>query len=189
MKRLYNKIKESYTNWLRNITWKQVLFFTVFFVLFVSLVLPWVNTLSEELIGVSDSIDTGFKTDIKELYHIRELYGVAGRLNYIYLRVTFDLIWPIIYFLFLASTTALLTKNITESNAHRYLNYLPIIAILLDYFENVLAIIFMAIYPGNFDILVFILIVVSLNKWVWIGFAFLQIIYLSLVRSVQYVRK
>ncbi len=189
MRRLYIKIKKSYTKWLKSVTWKQVLFFTVFFILFVSLVLPWVNTFTEELIGVSDSIDTGFKTDVTELYQIRELYGAQGRMYYIILRVTFDLIWPIVYFLFLASVTAFLTKHIKESNTHRYLNYVPIVAILLDYSENTLAIIFMAMYPYTFDLLVFILIVVSLNKWVWIGFSFLQIIYLAIVKGVNYVRK
>lgn len=186
---IYNKIKDIYSKWLHSITLKQVFFFSILFILTIIFILPFMSNLAEELIGTSESIDTGFHNDVSQLYEIRELYGHNGRYYYVILRITFDLIWPLIYFLFFASITGYLSKHIKESSTHRYINYLPVIALLLDYLENTLAIIFMGIYPYRSDLLVFLIIIISLNKWVWIGFNFLQIVWLSIKRGLSYVRK
>ena len=147
------------------------------------------NAYSFQLIGVKESIDTGFHTDFDTLYQIRDDYGSEGRLYYVIIRFTFDIIWPIVYFLFLASFTGFLTKHLKNSSEHRYINYLPILAIALDYLENILASIFMLSHPYQLDLLVFLIIVVSINKWAWISFSFIQIIWLSIKRGFSYVRK
>ncbi len=186
---LFVKIKDQYTLWLRNMSIKQAMIYSIIFIVFIALVLPWMSELSFELIKVEESIDTSLFTEIKELYHLREKYGSTGRYYYIIIRVTFDVIWPVVYFLFIASWTAYLSKSIKEPSTFRYINYLPLIAVSLDYLENLIAIIFMASYPYQIDIIPFLAIVVSLNKWLWIAFGFIQIIWLLLKRGVTYVRK
>lgn len=184
-----SKLRVLYSKWLHSITVKQVIIYTVIFTLFIVLVLPFVNDLTYRLIGVKESIDTGFITDLSKIYKIRDEYGPEGRKYYIILRFTFDIVWPIVYFLFIASITGYLTKHLKNSSEHRYINYLPILAVSLDFLENILASIFMIIHPYTFDLLVFLIIVVSLNKWVWILFSFIQILWLSIKRGLLYVRK
>lgn len=184
-----SRLRELYSKWLHSISVRQLVVYSTIFILFIVLVLPWMNEYAFELIGVKDSIDTGFHTDIEKLYALRDSYGTEGRRYYIIIRFTFDLIWPIVYFLFIASITGFLTKHIKDSSEHRYINYLPILAVVLDYLENILASIFMFIHPASFDFLVFLIIVVSINKWAWILFSFIQIIWLSIKRGLTYVRK
>lgn len=185
----FSKIKQTYIKWLRNMTITQILIYTVIFSLFIAIVLPWINDLSFQLIKMKESIDTSFFTEIKDIYLLREEYGETGRYYYVILRITFDVIWPIVYFLFLTSLTAYLSKHKTSQSSFLYINYVPLLAVLLDYLENILAVLFMITYPTRIDLLAFLLIVVSINKWVWIGFSFIQIVVLAIKRGVYYVRK
>ena len=186
---LYRKMTDLHTRWLRSMSIKQIIIYTILFILSLAFLLPWISDLSYQLIGVRESIDASFFTEVKDLYLLRDEYGSEGRHYYIVLRVTFDLVWPIIYYLFLASITAYLSKHVNTKSNFRYINYLPIIAVLLDFLENILAIFFMAMYPYQVDFIAFLIIVVSINKWVWIAFSFIQIFYLLMKRGVTYVRK
>jgi hypothetical protein len=73
----------------------------IIFILFMVLVLPLVNLLSQQWIGVSESPDTMMFYHPNDFYALMTLYGLKGRQIYIILRWTFDLVYPFVYGLFL----------------------------------------------------------------------------------------
>ena len=77
--------------------YKHTLFFFLFFLVFTSVVLPYISNLTERVIGVSESIDTNFSFNLFTLYTIIDSYQEEGRRFYVFIRWTFDVVWPLIY--------------------------------------------------------------------------------------------
>ncbi|MEC9485637.1 MAG: hypothetical protein UMR38_07145 [Candidatus Izemoplasma sp.] len=146
------------------------------FTLFILFILPAVSDIKMLLVGVSNSPDTNFNFYLDDFYNMLEQYGHKGRQFYILMRWTFDLIWPLVYTIFIVASIALLSK-LTEINYKTNHYILPIMAILFDYFENILATIIMAIYPMTYNWLVYMLFVVSVLKWLTLSLAFIVMFY------------
>jgi len=143
------------------------------FVLFLWLILPAESERSAEVIGTSVSPDTSFYYTKSELYQIAENYGERGRLFYIDTRITFDIIWPFIYTIFLITGISWITdKIVLEGSKVRLLNLVPIGAILFDFLENISNMVIMFRYPTPTDILASLAGVFTALKWVFVGGSF-----------------
>lgn len=161
---------------------------TGLFLVFTATVLPWISSLSYDLIGVSESIDTNVQFELNHIYSIIDQYGVEGRRIYIILRWTFDVIWPLVYTGFLVSVTAYLAKK-KGCRFKENILYVAIIAMSFDFLENILATIVMMLYPIQVDVLVYLLMTASILKWTILMIAFvvpiilgLQIIYKRMIK-------
>ena len=157
--------------WYEVITTKQVLVVTVVFLLFTALVLPVVATFTAEQIGVSESPDTGFSFQLAGLYELLEAYGSSGRRLYILLRWTFDVVWPLTYTSFLVAATAYFGRRSRCRFGSRIL-YVPLMAMTMDFTENIFATIVMAIYPTRIDLFGYLLFGASILKWTVLSLAF-----------------
>ena len=92
------------SDWLRRISTGWVaLAALLIFLLFSALVLPQQATKAEKETGSPDSPDMSFFYSPSDLYEMAEAYGEQGRKAYVEARFTFDLIWPLVYTLFLAT--------------------------------------------------------------------------------------
>jgi len=163
---------------------KQAILFGIVFVLFTATILPWIATLTTEVIGVSDSPDTGFQFNLTHLYDLLQSYGVAGRRFYILMRWTFDVVWPLVYTCFLVSVIAYFGRNTSCRFGHRVL-YVPILAMTFDFLENINATIVMAIYPTRLDLFGYLLFGSSILKWSILSLAFLLAIGLGVRLLIQ----
>ena len=76
----------------------------VVFVLFTALVLPQQARLADGSSGGAGSPDLSLWYSADDLYAMAESYGEAGRDAYVRARFTFDLVWPVVYTLFLATS-------------------------------------------------------------------------------------
>jgi hypothetical protein len=76
----------------------------IIFLLFSALALPRQATSAGKETGGSDSPDTSFFYSPSDLYGMAEAYGQRGREACVRARLTFDLIWPLVYSLFLATS-------------------------------------------------------------------------------------
>lgn len=137
------------------------------FSLFLFLVLPWMSTLSETITGTAASIDTNFSFKVLTYYEIRESFGEIGRRFYIIQRVTFDVIWPIVYTLFLIMLNTMIDK---WKDIHIKL---VLFAVVFDFLENIIAVIFMIQYPSEYETIVYMLMMSSMMKWILITAAFI----------------
>lgn len=150
-------------------SWIVVTAVTLLFVLFIGVVLPKISAYSSDQIGVSEAPDTSFFYNSNDLYDIAKQYGEEGRITYIKLRWTFDLVWPLVYTAFLV---AWLWKLSTYLMIKKYY-YIPIVAMMFDYLENLGTTIVFLVYPNKLIVLATITPWLSLLKWSILGLSFI----------------
>ena len=139
---------------------------TVAFLLFVALVLP-AQPQIEAVDGAEvSSPDLSLWYTADQLYETAEAYGAEGRDAYVRARITFDVLWPLVYVAFLAATLSWVYR--ARRRASRFwqrANLLPVAAGLLDYAENVCTATVMARYPAKTLLLDSLAAVFTVSKW------------------------
>lgn len=165
---------------------------TLVFAFFIVIVLPQQSNLALTF-GLKESVDTSWFYNAKELYRIAESYGTIGRQFYIYQRWTFDLIWPLVYFSFIFSSSALLYKSIGLSKINRWILSFIWIGIVFDFLENTMVTLVMYRYPSLTWIIADFAGTATSLKWIFIGLSFLVLILLIVLKVIQigllYIRK
>ncbi|OEF96578.1 hypothetical protein [Desulfuribacillus alkaliarsenatis] len=156
----------------RNINVKIFLAVAIIFVLFMILVLPQVAEHSYEVTGTKSSPDTSFYYTASILYEIAEAYGEQGRVYYISSRFTFDVIWPIVYGVFLIAALTFVYQRISIESRWRRIHLLPFVGVGFDFLENIGASIVMARYPKTTPIIAELTPVFTLLKWISIYASF-----------------
>jgi hypothetical protein len=169
---------KRFSMWLYRVsTGRITLFCFVIFLLFSALVLPGqtkgADTYGEDV----GSPDLSFFYSAQELYNMAEAYGEEGRETYIRARFTFDLIWPIMYTLFLTTTISwLFVRAISPYSWLRITNLVPIVGMVFDYLENISTSLVMGRYPAQTAVVDSLASVFTLLKWVFIAGAFVLLV-------------
>lgn len=146
----------------------------VIFLIFSVIVLPRQSAAVDVYSGSSGSPDLSLFYSPNDLYHMAEQYGSAGRDAYVHARFSFDLVFPIIYTLFLATAISWILGIITpEASPWRMLNLVPIPGMLFDFFENTTASIVISRYPALSPIFANLAPVFTFLKWAFVGGSFL----------------
>lgn len=145
----------------------------VIFLLFTALVLPSQVEDAEAYSGEVGSPDTSFFYSAEELYQFAEAYEPQGRNAYIQARVTFNLVWPIVYFGFLGTAVSWAYKIAGKDGKFWIrLNLAPVFGLVFDYLENIAAAIVMARYPDLTPVISHLAGVFTAIKWLFIGGSF-----------------
>ena len=148
----------------------------ILFLVFTATVLPSQSENAREDSGES-SPDMSFFITVGELYTIAESYGESGRDAYVYARFTFDLVWPIVYTLFLASSISwLYSRSLDSESVYQNANLIPVFGMMLDYLENISASIVMLRYPLRTPVIDVLAVVFTPLKWVFLGGSFLIVL-------------
>jgi hypothetical protein len=178
MKQWFNQLIKA--PWIILLSW-------LVFIMFIVIVLPAVAMTSYER-GLLESIDTNFSFDSSRIYPIVASYGEAGRAYYIRQRWTFDLVWPLLYGrpLYLMMNKFLFALNWKKLS---FIKYLPLLAILFDYLENIVFTILVLNYPVIFNFLPVIGVNFSLIKWILLFVSMLATLLISISFIYQYFKQ
>ena len=140
------------------------------FMLFSALVLPDQADRAEMASGSAASPDTSLYYSAEDLYRMAEAYGEQGREAYVRARFTFDLIWPLVYTVFLSTGISWVYGMAFAPESRRQLaNLTPIAGALLDYLENLSTSLVMLRYPKRTLMVDVLAPVFTLMKWVLVG--------------------
>jgi len=171
------------SNWLHRVTNGWItLIALVIFLGFIALVLPGQAAQTETQTGTSVSPDTSFTYSGIDLYQMAETYGEQGREGYIRARFTFDLIFPIVYTLFLVTAISwLFGKTLETSSPWMLVNLVPLWGALFDYLENISTSLVMWRFPTQTPVVAFLAPIFTLVKWIFVVGSFL-ILFLGLGR-------
>ena len=163
--------------------WWIALIAAVIFILFSATVLPDQSNKAALYSADVGSPDLSLFYSKEDLYQMAEQYGSDGRQAYVRARFTFDLAFPIIYGAFLLFSSTWPLKRLTRSNSPwRLLVYIPLLAVIFDFFENASAAIVIGRYPSPSDLLAFLTPFFTLIKWIFVASGFvLPIIYLVIL--------
>jgi hypothetical protein len=166
-------------NIIQRSTGKVALAGVVLFLVFTAIVLPNQAAQSEDYTGDAGSPDQSFFYTPEDLYRMAEAYGPGGRQAYITARFTFDLVWPLVYLIFLGTSLGWLCGKLFEPYSRwRSWVSLPLLGALFDYLENIAAAIVMARYPGSSPVAAAAAPIFTVLKWSMIGFSFLVVLVL-----------
>ena len=149
----------------------------IIFMVTVIFVLPGQSAKSSAETGGGETPDLSFRYTVDDLYRMAEAFGVEGRSAYIRARLTFDVVWPIVYALFLASMTSwLFSRGFPTDSLWQNLNLAPVIGLALDYLENLSTVIVMWRYPLRTPVVDHAATVFTPLKWLFIGGSFILVI-------------
>lgn len=139
------------------------------FVLFMIFVLPDQAEKAKAYTRGGDSPDTSFFYTPVRLFQMANDYGEEGRQAYIRTRFTFDLIFPLVYGIFLVSTISWLgSRTFMAGSDWRLFNLVPVLGVLFDLLENISVSLVMAGYPQERFVLAGLASGFTLLKWVFV---------------------
>lgn len=178
------------SNWLYQIsTGRVALVSLAIFLIFSALVLPGQSAAAEVYAGAKGSPDLSLFYSPTDLLVMAESYGATGRQAYVRARFTFDLIFPLIYTFFLAACISwLLKRMIPEGSFWRHLNVLPLVAMLLDFIENIAAAYVIGRYPAPSLLAATIAPPATILKWLLVGGSFIMLGILAFHAIIKGIR-
>jgi hypothetical protein len=168
---------QRFSNWLERIsTGRVVLIALGIFVLFTALVLPRQASAAERAAAGAGTPDMSFSYSTRDLYRMAEAYGEEGRAAYVRARFTFDLIWPLVYTFFLATSISWLLRGTPAGSLLRRANLVPALGAAFDYLENFSTSLVMMRYPQPTALMDQLAPAFTLIKWVLVYASFLLLV-------------
>lgn len=184
-------LPQRLSDWLHHVStgWVTVAAIALF-LLFTALVLPGQAAEAESSTGDTSSPDTSLFYTPDELYAMAEAYGPEGRRAYIRARFTFDLVWPLVYLVFLATTVSWVYHRAFEPDSLlQRANLVPVLGALFDYLENVATSLVMARYPARTPVVDLLAPVFTFVKWIFVGGSFVVLAVGVVVALVRWISK
>ena len=168
----------SRTGWLLLVVILQVLFMYAFHGLF-----PFSVEKIAALSGGEGIPDATMFYTYQQLQHMFQQYGPAGRQMYLQLQWV-DMVYPLVYSTLLASLLFLVYRKTRLI----VMVYVPFIAALFDYAENILLRISVLSFPDMHKWLVQIAGPVTFIKWFLLFFAFFLLVFGAVWRLAHWFR-
>jgi hypothetical protein len=160
------------------------------FMAFTAFVLPGQAEQAEAFAGGAGAPDTSLFYSPSDLYRMAEAYGEAGRAAYVRARFTFDLIWPLVYTVFLASGISwIYRKAFLTGGAWARANLAPIFAAGFDYLENISTSIVMIRYPLETPVIDVLASIFTPVKWALVGLSFSLLLLGGVLGAWRVLRK
>lgn len=182
-------LKKS-SDWLQRIscTW-LFLASLALMTLFMIFVLPAQAQKATGEIGSDRSPDTSFSYTAEDLYQMAEEYGAAGRQAYIRARWTFDLIFPLVYTVFLTVGISWFSQRIIGwHEAWKLANLFPLLGGIFDLLENTATSLAMSLYPTKVQIVLLSASLFTPVKWILVSLSFIPYFVLGAAWLIQRIR-
>ena len=173
----------QFSDWLIRLSkgWLVVVSIIIF-VLFMIFVLPNQSTKAEQYAQGSGSPDTSFYYTPEQLFELAETYGEDGRQAYVQARFSFDLVFPMVYGLFLVTTISWLGGCVfVPDSLWRSLNLVPVVAVIFDLLENTFTSMVMLGYPEKHFTIAQLASVFTGLKWVFVYGSFFVLIIIFVI--------
>jgi hypothetical protein len=106
-----------------------------------------------------------------------ESYGEQGRQAYVRARFTLDLVWPLVYTLFLVTAISWVCgQAFAPDSRWQRANLVPLLGALFDYLENLSTTLVMLRYPAQTALVDLLAPLFTVLKWVCLGASFALLI-------------
>lgn len=163
--RFFDWLQQKTTGWL-------VLAALLLFLAFTALVLPRQAAQAEQDTGGACSPDTTLFYTADDLVGWAEAYGQAGRAAYVRARLTFDVVWPLVYTFFLTTALSWLMPRAFAGRMWARANLVPVAGMLFDFLENGAAALVMARYLATTPVVGTLAGPLTFLKWLFVGGSF-----------------
>jgi hypothetical protein len=159
------------SSWIRRVSRGWVALSTLLvFLAFSASVLPAQAAKAEADTGDAGSPDTSLYYSAQDLYRMAEAYGEGGRAAYVRARFTFDVIWPVVYTLFLSTAIGwVYGRAFAAHSLWQRANLVPLLGAAFDYLENLSTSVVMLRYPARTAVVDGLAPLFTLVKWGFVG--------------------
>jgi len=173
----------QFSDWLiRSSKGWLVIFSIIVFLLFMAFVLPSQSAKAEQYAQGSGSPDTSFYYSPERLFTMAEVYGAEGRQAYVQARFSFDLVFPMVYGLFLVTTISWLGGTVFgPGSLWRSLNLVPVVGVIFDLLENTFTSMVMLGYPEKHYTLAQLASVFTGLKWIFVYGSFFVLVIVLII--------
>lgn len=162
----------------------------IIFLLFTALVLPGQASRAEKDTGDAGSPDMSFYYSADDLYQMAEAYGEDGRRAYVRARFTFDVIWPLVYTMFLSTAISwIYQRTFPIGSLWLRTNLAPLLGALFDYLENVSTSLVMIRYPNPTAVVDVLAPIFTMVKWIFVSSSFVLLMVGLVIGIIQWVRR
>ena len=162
----------------------------VVFILFTALILPGQSASVDTEIGNVGSPDLSFYYSADDLYRMAEAYGEMGREEYIRVRFTFDLVWPLVYTFFLATAISwVYARAFIEGSKWQLANMAPVLGMFFDYLENTATSFVMWRYPAYTPVIDWLAGVFTIVKWVLVSGSFILLLVGAVIAIWEWIKR
>lgn len=139
---------------------------------------PWAE---EKLLGYGGPdakvLDLRFGFSAADANRLFEGLGEEGRSFYQMVELTLDLVYPIVYSLFLAALLLLILRKILPENSPwRWLVLIPFATAIFDYLENLGIVLLLRRFPASGDAIAGFASFAGMGKWSLFGLSALLIL-------------
>ena len=149
----------------KNATWASILILLGLIIIFNLLIFPFAYKTSQNIIP----LDLQFTYSSEKAYNTLAKYSDEGLKEYVIAELTVDLIFPIVYALFLSFILFKLTKK-------SMLSLFPLLIILSDYAENIGIAAIIHYLPHKLPMIVALTSLFTSLKWILIAISILLIL-------------
>lgn len=159
-------------------TGKVALGTLILFLAFTALVLPRQATQAEQYTGDAGSPDSSFFYTADDLYDWAGAYGETGRRAYVRARVTFDVVWPLVYTLFLVTALSwIMGRAVPAKSAWARANLVSVLGMIFDFLENGAAALVMTRYPDETPVIASLAGFLTALKWLFVYASFALLLF------------
>jgi hypothetical protein len=139
------------SNTLKKYATGRIIFaFLALMLLFAIVIVPMIQGRLESSSGGSGPIDLLLSYTPEKAYSMIESYGDDGRSLYRTFAMTGDVIYPVVYSIFLGLLiTWLFQRSFTSNSKLQILNTVPLGAWLFDWLENINIVTMLSLYPSS----------------------------------------
>lgn len=182
---------EKLSTWLYKISTGWIaLIGLIIFLVFTALVLPKQSAQANAVSGELGSPDMSFFYTPQELYEMADSYGEQGRSAYIRARFSFDLVWPIVYTLFLSTAVSwIFSQSFSPESRWRWANLTPVLGMVFDYLENISTSYVMYRYPAPTILIAWLAPLFTMIKWIFVSGSFMLLILGVMIIIFERIRK
>ncbi|MFN8534937.1 MAG: hypothetical protein U0556_15480 [Dehalococcoidia bacterium] len=145
---------------------RQVLVLLAMVAVFGLMILPWAGARFAAYSGGGQPLDLNFGFSPEFAFQLIDALGPDGRTFALIIELTMDVVWPIVYALFLSTLLAwLFSKGFPPTSPLQRLIVVPFLAMAADYAENVGIIAMLLVYPARLDAIAQITSSMQVLKW------------------------
>lgn len=155
--------------------------------LFMGLILPGSEALLQSDSDGVGPLDLFFFYTPEQAYAVVAAHGNAGRVFYRNFELTIDILYPIVYTLFLSLFISwLFQRGFAAGSKVQRLNLMPFGAWFFDLLENLGIVAMLSVYPAQPVLLAWVTAVFTIVKWMFAG-ASVVLMTFGMVKALQRV--
>jgi hypothetical protein len=159
------------------------------YIVFAAFVLRWAESQIKDFSGGTGPLDLVFNYSSDQVYQMLKSYNGEGREFYAIIELTADMVYPIIYSLFLSLLIIFLCKKLyIQDRIIKVAFVVPVIALAADCCENICITVMLLNYPYKLNTVAEAANIFTMIKWVFLMASIMLVLTALLLLIARFIK-